>query len=220
MSIPFVDPWERSSISLLGTALMRPGILPFIPHSLQLGTAHSFRYGHSKVFVYTETMQWAKTAHSPLRRSVCAHAIPHIPGKLYLVSCLTATVVIDVCARLLPLETNPQAENAKKGHMVMICRFSWHRVYNIPWVQTRKLTNANQIYFHPFFYTQTWIRDSGMPHDPPKCLRTTMQSPSFPHQERCHSAPIRFYLGLSSLFALLLLSHQYSIEAQTAQKTH
>lgn len=124
MSIPFVDPWERSSISLLGTALMRPGILPFIPHSLQLGTAHSFRYGHSKVFVYTETMQWAKTAHSPLRRSVCAHAIPHIPGKLYLVSCLTATVVIDVCARLLPLETNPQAENAKKGHMVMICRFS------------------------------------------------------------------------------------------------
>ena len=56
MSIPFVDPWERSSISLLGTALMRPGILPFIPLSLQLGTAHSFRYGHSGVFVYTDTM--------------------------------------------------------------------------------------------------------------------------------------------------------------------
>lgn len=53
---PFVDPWERSSISLLGTALMRPGILPFIPHSLQLGTAHSFRHGHSGVFVYTDTM--------------------------------------------------------------------------------------------------------------------------------------------------------------------
>jgi len=56
MSIPFVDPWEQSSISLLGTALMRPGILPFIRLSLQLGTAHSFRYGHSAVFVYTDTM--------------------------------------------------------------------------------------------------------------------------------------------------------------------
>lgn len=34
-----------------------------------------------------------------------------------------------------------------------------------------------------FFYTQTWIHDSGMPHDPPKCFRTTMQSPSFLHQK-------------------------------------
>lgn len=91
MSIPFVDPWEQSSISLLGTALMRPGILPFIPHSLQLGTAHSFRYGHSEVFVYTDTMQMAKTAHSPPQSRVRAHAPPthptpppRIPAKLRL----------------------------------------------------------------------------------------------------------------------------------------
>lgn len=89
MSIPFVGPWEQSSISLLGTALMRPGILPFIPHSLQLGTAHSFRYGHSKVFVYTETMQLARAAplpnpHTPpLRSGVRARAIPapRIPAQ-------------------------------------------------------------------------------------------------------------------------------------------
>lgn len=99
MSIPFVGPWEQSSISLLGTALMRPGILPFIPHSLQLGTARSFRYGHSKVFVYTDTMQWAK-----LPTPLCEAASVHMPSLVYLqnctfqrlVSCFAADVAVDV----------------------------------------------------------------------------------------------------------------------------
>lgn len=150
MSIPFVGPWEQSSISLLGTALMRPGILPFIPHSLQLGTAHSFRYGHSKVFVYTETMQLAKAAHSPLRSSVCAHAIPRIPAKTVLLrvrwSVSQQMWLWTLCLCMPPpAQMNPLPENAKKGHMFMICRFSWHGVYNIPSVWRRKSANANQI---------------------------------------------------------------------------
>ena len=68
MSIPFVDPWERSSISLLGTGLMRPGILPFILYSLQLGTAHSFRYGHNRVCLYTQTQRNGLHAPTPLQK--------------------------------------------------------------------------------------------------------------------------------------------------------
>lgn len=91
MSIPFVDPWERSSISLLGTALMRPGILPFIRHSLQLGTARSFFVmASAKVFVYTDTMQRATAAHSSplpeLSRAAPVHTRHPPPPTLYLES--------------------------------------------------------------------------------------------------------------------------------------
>lgn len=130
MSIPFVDPWERSSISLLGTALMRPGILPFIPHSLQLGTAHSFRYGHSGVFVYTDTMQRAKTAHSPPQSSVSAHTPPLVYLENWYFSGFGVLFSNSrhrgcyVCVCLPQLRKNPLPENTEEGHMVMICRFS------------------------------------------------------------------------------------------------
>lgn len=129
MSIPFVGPWEQSSISLLGTALMRPGILPFIPHSLQLGTAHSFRYGHSKVFVYTETMQLAR-----LPTPLCAAASVHMPPLGYLHNSAEEALVkgstADVATAVVfvlpppPARMNPLPGNAKKGHMFMICRLS------------------------------------------------------------------------------------------------
>jgi len=133
MSIPFVDPWERSSISLLGTALMRPGILPFIPHSLQLGTAHSFHYGRSRVFVYTDTMSWAKTAHSPRPQKNPASLLtprPRTPGVLY----FSGFGVRDFerhggCFRVPPHNSKI---NTEEGHMVVICRFSLHGMYNIP----------------------------------------------------------------------------------------
>lgn len=67
MSIPFVDPWERSSISLLGTALMRPGILPFIRHSLQLGTARSFSL-------------WPRRSVCIHRHNAAGHGCPLLPS--------------------------------------------------------------------------------------------------------------------------------------------
>lgn len=45
--------------------------------------------------------------------------------------------------------------------------------------EENQLSNANQIYF-PDIFIQTSIHDSGMPHDPPRILQTTMQSLIFP----------------------------------------
>lgn len=143
MSIPFVGPWEQSSISLLGTALMRPGILPFIPHSLQLGTAHSFRYGHSKVFVYTETMQLARAAHPPptlphpsekqrpcpchptTSSYTCCNAAPQDSGEVFPQQ-QQQMWMLCLCnaSSSPPAQTHGLPENAKKGHMFVICRLS------------------------------------------------------------------------------------------------
>lgn len=125
MSIPFVDPWERSSISLLGTALMRPGILPFIPHSLQLGTAHSFRYGHSGVFVYTDTMQWAKAAHSPLKRLCTSHPLYTWKTALFRISCAVrqqqSLDVVFLCASSSSKESSAREYRGRSyGHDLQI----------------------------------------------------------------------------------------------------
>lgn len=95
MSIPFVDPWERSSISLLGTALMRPGILPFIRHSLQLGTARSFSllpwrsvciHRHNAAGRGCPLLPSARAEPSGTRAPPSTHLAPphHVPGKPYL----------------------------------------------------------------------------------------------------------------------------------------
>lgn len=170
MSIPFVDPWERSSISLLGTALMRPGILPFIPHSLQLGTAHSFRYGHNGVFVHTDTMQWAKSAHSPVAKQ-CLHMPPLIyleyctlqDPVLWILRVLTVDIVFvcaSHCSKWIPCQRIPRkviwSWFADLADMECITFLEFR--------EENHLSNANQIYF-PAVFIQTSIHDSSIPHD-------------------------------------------------------
>lgn len=108
---------------------------------------------------------------------------------------------------------NPLPENTKEGHMVMICRFSWHGVYNIPWLQRRKSTNANQIYF-PAIFKQTGIHDSSTPHDSQIKFSETQHS----HQNEQPSMQVHFYLGLSSFLVLPLSSDQCCIEAPARSK--
>lgn len=223
MSIPFVGPWEQSSISLLGTALMRPGILPFIPHSLQLGTAHSFRYGHSKVFVYTETMQLAKAAHSPLRSSVCAHAIPRIPAKTVL---LRVEVFHSrcgcgrcVCACLLQLKWILCQRMPRK----VIC--SWFAdLVDMECITFPQFGEENQLMptrssFQAFLHKHAFMIATCL-MILQKILRTTTQSPILPRHKGQLFAQIHFYLGLSSFFASLLSSDQWRGGAPAAQKPH
>lgn len=88
MSIPFVDPWERSSISLLGTALMRPGILPFIRHSPQLGTARSFSlWPRRSVCIHRHNVVGHGCPLLPAARAEPIGTRAHPPPALYLESC-------------------------------------------------------------------------------------------------------------------------------------
>lgn len=218
---PFVDPWERSSISLLGTTLMRPGILPFIPHSLQLGTAHSFHYGHSGVLVYRRTMWWARSANYP-RSSLGKHAIPYIPGKLYFpgFAVLTSNRSHYMLCSLMSsqLKKNSVPENTAEGHMVTICRFSWLGVYNIPEVKEEKekkviyLMPTRSIFmlFLPAFMLAAYLMILAVnsPQRPIFFLRMV-----FLHR-------FTFIWAFRPFLLLLLLSDQCRIEAQPTQKPH
>lgn len=90
--------------------------------------------------LYTQTQCGGPSLPTPLStNSVSEHATPAriIPGVLYfsgfgvLIS-NNSLCGCDVVLRLPELRTNPLPENTEEGHMVMICRFSRHGVYNIP----------------------------------------------------------------------------------------
>lgn len=136
---PFVDPWERSSIALLGTALMRPGILPFIQYSLQLGIAHSFVMATAEC-LYTDTQcsgpRVPTSAHSPPDNMlIYLEYWSYFSGFVVLTSCRESRCRRYVFLCLPQLKMNLVPENTEEGRMVMICRFNM--VYNIPRVQRR-----------------------------------------------------------------------------------
>lgn len=66
MSIPIVDPWERSSIARSRNCSNEARHIAFYPDSLQLGTAHSFGYGHNRECLYTQTLCNGQRVPTPL----------------------------------------------------------------------------------------------------------------------------------------------------------
>lgn len=208
MSIPFVDPWERSSISLLGTALMRPGILPFIPHSLQLGTAHSFSL-------------WPQRSVCIQRHNAAGQGCPlpseaslHKPPLIYLENCsfqdleFCPPAAVTTCCVFVFLPLLKRILSQRIQRKVI---WSWFAdlanmecITFLEFREENQLCNANQIYFLVDFYTNklSWRRGTSLSSKPQGRVLFSILF-----------CPIRvcFYLILSSFFILLLSVEQRSI---------